>query len=59
MQKASGAFADDEMAAPRLLHRKEIQAIVLGAALAAIAGNGTKQRSPCVAPCPPRLFALL
>jgi hypothetical protein len=58
MQKACEASADDEMAAPRLLHRTQIQAIVLGAALAAIAGNGTKQRAPCIAPCPPRLFAL-
>jgi hypothetical protein len=36
------------VAALRLSHRGESQAIVLGAALAAIAGNGTTQRAPCV-----------
>src|SRR5687768_13423313 len=39
MQKASEASGDDEMTAPRLLHRGESQAIVLGTVLAAIAGK--------------------
>jgi len=45
MQKAFEAFPDDGTTARRLLHREESQAIVLGAALAAIAGNGTKTTS--------------
>jgi len=39
MQRASEGSGDDDRTAPRLLHREESQAIVLGAALAAIAGT--------------------
>ena len=34
----------------RRLHREKNQAIVLGAALAATAGNDPKERAPCGAP---------
>src|SRR5688572_17068678 len=52
MQMASEGSGEHSVAASRVLRQEERQAIVLGTALAAIAGNDTKRRAPRVEPRP-------